>query len=265
MKKYLSGKIILAGTALLFVLFLSNFIVTSAYSNEPAADRAKIQNEIQSNIDKTDEQKTSQESTTAENADSPEQEATSVKGDSLLSTAKQGGPLMIFLIFLGVISMTIIVERIIFFTRNSVWKGQQLEEDLREKSSKSDLIYREDLEDELNTHFSNYAGNLERGLPLLYGIGNLAPIAGFLGTVIGMISAFSAIAAATTVNAKVVAVGIQIALVTTAGGLIVAAPTLAFFYLFSHIIQNCSVRAEAIITEETQGLHRLSRQLQKSE
>jgi biopolymer transport protein ExbB len=81
---------------------------------------------------------------------------------------------------------------------------------------------------------------------------------GFLGTVLGMIQAFAAIAAASTVNAKVVAVGIQIALTTTAGGLIVAAPTLIVFYLLSHLIQNRYAKAEEVIPEIASVYPRLS-------
>jgi biopolymer transport protein ExbB/TolQ len=73
-----------------------------------------------------------------------------------------------------------------------------------------------------------------------------------------MISAFAAIAAATTVNAKVVAVGIQVALVTTAGGLIVAAPILFAYYAFIHVIQNRYIASEGIISELSSKLPRMS-------
>jgi len=167
---------------------------------------------------------------------------------NLFATAKQGGPLMIVLILLGILGMTIIIERLIYYTRNRVWKIETMDDILSKKAQQSTARYREDLEDEVRSAFQIYANSLERGLPLLSGIGNISPIIGFLGTVIGMISAFAAIAAATTVNAKVVAVGIQIALVTTAGGLVVAAPTLVFFYLFTHLIQSRYSRAEEFIT-----------------
>lgn len=65
---------------------------------------------------------------------------------------------------------------------------------------------------------------LERGLVAIATIGNVAPLLGFLGTVSGMISAFAAIAAAEQVSAKLVAKGIQEALITTATGLIIAIP-----------------------------------------
>jgi biopolymer transport protein ExbB len=65
---------------------------------------------------------------------------------------------------------------------------------------------------------------LERGLVAIATVGNVAPLLGFLGTVSGMISAFAAIASAEQVSAKLVAKGIQEALITTASGLIIAIP-----------------------------------------
>jgi len=77
---------------------------------------------------------------------------------------------------------------------------------------------------------------LERGLVALATIANVAPLLGFLGTVSGMISAFAAIAAAEQVSAKLVAKGIQEALITTATGLIIAVPvTIAHSYFVSVI------------------------------
>ncbi len=77
---------------------------------------------------------------------------------------------------------------------------------------------------------------LERGLVALATIANVAPLLGFLGTVSGMISAFAAIAAAEQVSAKLVAKGIQEALITTATGLIIAVPvTIAHSYFVTQI------------------------------
>src|SRR5690606_32481932 len=65
---------------------------------------------------------------------------------------------------------------------------------------------------------------LERGLVVLATLVNVAPLLGFLGTVLGMIVAFQAIEAAGEVEATLVAGGIKIALLTTAFGLIIAIP-----------------------------------------
>lgn len=65
---------------------------------------------------------------------------------------------------------------------------------------------------------------LERGLVVLATVSTIAPMLGFLGTVSGMMSAFAAIAAAEQVSAKIVASGIEEALITTIAGLTIAIP-----------------------------------------
>ena len=65
---------------------------------------------------------------------------------------------------------------------------------------------------------------LERGLVVLATLTNVAPLLGFLGTVIGMIQAFQAIELAGEVEATLVASGIKVALITTAAGLAIAIP-----------------------------------------
>ena len=65
---------------------------------------------------------------------------------------------------------------------------------------------------------------LEKGLVVLATLTNVAPLLGFLGTVIGMIIAFQSIEAAGEVEATLVAGGIKVALTTTAAGLIIAIP-----------------------------------------
>jgi biopolymer transport protein ExbB len=74
--------------------------------------------------------------------------------------------------------------------------------------------------------------HLERGLLALASVSNVAPLLGFLGTVTGMIAAFAAIAAAEQVSARLVAKGIEEALITTAAGLIIAVPVSAFYSYF---------------------------------
>ena len=66
------------------------------------------------------------------------------------------------------------------------------------------------------------------GLALLFTIGNISPLLGLLGTIMGMINAFDAIARAGAGDPSAVASGISEALITTATGLIVAIPTIVF-------------------------------------
>ena len=72
-------------------------------------------------------------------------------------------------------------------------------------------------------------GRLESGLSWIALFIALAPMLGFLGTVVGMVSAFDAIEAAGDISPTVVAGGIKVALITTIAGLIVAV-ILQIFY-----------------------------------
>jgi biopolymer transport protein ExbB len=65
-------------------------------------------------------------------------------------------------------------------------------------------------------------GRLERGLVWISLFISIAPMLGFMGTVIGMIAAFDAIEAAGDISPALVAGGISVALLTTLAGLIVA-------------------------------------------
>ena len=73
---------------------------------------------------------------------------------------------------------------------------------------------------------------LERGLVWLSLFISLAPMFGFLGTVVGMVSAFDAIETAGDISPSLVAGGIKVALLTTVFGLITAI-ILQFFYNYA--------------------------------
>ena len=74
-------------------------------------------------------------------------------------------------------------------------------------------------------------GQLERGLVWISLFIALAPMLGFLGTVIGMIDAFDSIEHAGDISPALVAKGIKVALLTTVAGLIVAIILQIFYNL----------------------------------
>lgn len=79
-------------------------------------------------------------------------------------------------------------------------------------------------------------GRLESGVSWISLFIALAPMLGFMGTVIGMIQAFDDIAAAGDISPTVVADGIKVALLTTVFGLIVAIILQIFYnYIISKI------------------------------
>ena len=79
-----------------------------------------------------------------------------------------------------------------------------------------------DVEKAINNAGSIEMAFLEKNMIWLNAVITIAPMIGFTGTVVGMISAFDAIKAANDISPAVVAGGISQALLTTAFGLIVA-------------------------------------------
>lgn len=83
---------------------------------------------------------------------------------------------------------------------------------------------------------------LERGLVWISLFISVAPMFGFLGTVVGMVEAFDAIESAGDISPSLVAGGIKVALLTTVFGLIVAL-ILQFFYNY------CVAKIDRIVVE----------------
>lgn len=78
------------------------------------------------------------------------------------------------------------------------------------------------------------ANVLRRYLRVLNGVSTVSPLLGLLGTVWGMIEAFNVIASSPAMGrAEMLAGGISVALITTAGGLLVAIPALIFYLYFT--------------------------------
>lgn len=80
--------------------------------------------------------------------------------------------------------------------------------------------------------------------------GNLAPMLGLFGTVVGMVMTFQVIAeAATQPTPAQMAGGIFSALVTTVWGLLVAMPALGFFFIFKMKIQRLTFELSGVAME----------------
>jgi len=88
----------------------------------------------------------------------------------------------------------------------------------------------------ITSYGSVQMGLLEKNLSWISLFIAIAPMLGFMGTVIGMIDAFDKIQVAGTVSAQLVAGGIKIALITTVSGLIIAIILQIFYnYILSKI------------------------------
>lgn len=92
-------------------------------------------------------------------------------------------------------------------------------------------------------------GQLESGLTWIALFIALAPMLGFMGTVIGMIQAFDAIEAAGDINPSLVAGGIKVALITTVTGLVVAMILQVFYnYIVGKIDSLVNAMEESSIS-----------------
>jgi biopolymer transport protein ExbB len=100
--------------------------------------------------------------------------------------------------------------------------------------------------------------SLESGLVWLATVSNVAPLLGFLGTVIGMIEAFQAIELAGEVEATLVAGGIKVALITTATGLAIAIPINIAHNYFVSKIDRLVIDMEESAQKMIDALHRRS-------
>jgi biopolymer transport protein ExbB len=196
---------------------------------------------------------------------------------SLLELFKMGGVFMWPLLAFSVATITIGIERAIYFIYHSLEIG-----DLSSKTS--ELIKKGDYsgaaeylsaltrrrmgarvllalvnranpgggrafsehhtERAVETESMNCINSMENGFNFLTALGSLSPLTGFLGTVSGMIGAFKSIAEATEVNAQIVANGIYEALITTVFGLIIAIIAMIFHSIFSHIVDKFAAGIE---------------------
>ncbi len=174
----------------------------------------------------------------------------------------KGGVLVIPILFCSVVALAIFVERIIRFSKlknhgvdlaekTVQLLGEGKKKDAQQMLEESNapmgrvLLQATDVIDQgrdtLETVISNSTDEEVRGLSsyiqALATMGNIAPLLGLLGTVIGMIKAFMVIQQmGGKVNAAVLAGGIWEAMLTTALGLAVALPTMvAHSYLLARI------------------------------
>ncbi|MDD3648840.1 MAG: MotA/TolQ/ExbB proton channel family protein [Candidatus Hydrothermia bacterium] len=176
----------------------------------------------------------------------------------------RGGSMMWLLLILAILGLAFIIERLISLFIKLKGDPKQIMEDTikkieaqgidaalsflskeknpiakvmeagLEKVDRGRMVVEEAMTMKATTEFAF----LDRGMIYLTAVTTLAPIVGFLGTVTGMIRAFNAIAAAGEVEPTIVASGISEALITTATGLLIAAPISLFYALFAYRINN---------------------------
>ncbi len=116
-----------------------------------------------------------------------------------------------------------------------------------------------EVEESVSSSMQDYAPHvvslLEQRLGLLLMVGSVAPLVGMCGTVLGMISAFKAMASAESLGGNVVAGGISVALITTAAGLLIAVPAVIFYHIYSTRAEKLTEIIEESATELVDFIH----------
>ncbi|MBS3733072.1 MAG: MotA/TolQ/ExbB proton channel family protein [Desulfobacterales bacterium] len=180
----------------------------------------------------------------------------------MIEFLSKGGVLVVPILLCSVLALAIFAERLIHFTRlksrgaglaekvvAQIRKGNDqgaYETAIQSRSPMGQVLSqalgvrhqdREILESVITHATDTEVRKLSSYTQALATIGNIAPLLGLLGTVIGMIKAFMVIQQmGGKVNAAVLAGGIWEAMLTTALGLAVALPTMvAHSYLISRI------------------------------
>jgi biopolymer transport protein ExbB len=201
-------------------------------------------------------------------------------GNPVFEIIKSGGWMMLPIILCSVAAMAIIVERLWTLQKKKilpselvpqVWKlsrDKKLDDvTLRRLKTSSPLGSvlaaglanrnhgREVMKECIEEAGRQVIHDLDRFLNTLGTIASIAPLLGLLGTVIGMIQVFSAIVTYGVGNPGVLAGGISVALITTAAGLIVAIPSLAFHRYFERLVDEYVVSMEEEALKLVDMLH----------
>jgi len=119
----------------------------------------------------------------------------------------------------------------------------------------TDSLGREDVEDAI----AEFTVKQNRGhltwIGYLGVIGQIAPMLGLLGTVVGMMGAFNTLASQGQADPSVLAGDIGLAMVTTASGLIIAIPSIFFFFLLRNKLNGLVASCHNDLSEMLDASH----------
>jgi biopolymer transport protein ExbB/TolQ len=197
--------------------------------------------------------------------------------NNIINLINSGGIISYILIFMSVLSLSIIINRIFFYkTIERFSKESFLSKfvyffeinDINgaytyaEKSTKKNIFFclikvvldlkeekKEKIERVLNREIDNNIKKLEKYLIIIGTIANISVYFGLLGTIIGIIEAFSNISSQGLGGINVVIGGVSKALITTAFGLVVAIPAVTAYNYFLDKVENFTKDMESFSEE----------------
>ena len=188
---------------------------------------------------------------------------------SLITMIAKGGPIMYPLALLLLISIYILVERLLVLGKASKI-NKELLQSIKEMINTGNLSNAISMCKNINTPEStmleqgisrigqpiteirtamdksgaNEISKLEKNLNVLNIIGRIAPMFGFIGTIIGVITIFYDISLAKTVEIEVISKGLYQKMVTSAGGLVVGVIAFVCYHWLNSRIDKLANRME---------------------
>jgi biopolymer transport protein ExbB/TolQ len=185
-------------------------------------------------------------------------------GKTIWEILQTGGFTMYILLFCSFLSVTILLERIIYYRKRSKTKRAEFMTRIKRALKSRDIGRAIEICKDTRAPFSNVVCSglelyghsekeisnamereitvettkLERYISIVGTIGNTAVYIGLFGTVLGIIRAFHDIAAAGAGGMSIVIGGVAEALVCTATGLFVAIPAVIAFNYFTKKVEN---------------------------
>ncbi len=196
------------------------------------------------------------------------------EGLSIMNLLIKGGPIMIPILLLSLVSLYLFIERSIFIGKTSKIdpnlvnnvKDLLLKEDIkgalvyceRVSSPFSKIVHKgltrlgsqiRDIESAIENTARIEVYRMEKNVNLLAAIAALAPMFGFLGTVIGMIRAFYDISMSDNISIGIIASGIYVKMITSASGLIVGVLAYIFYTLLNARIERTVNKMEVTAIE----------------
>jgi len=194
----------------------------------------------------------------------------------MIDLIQQGGVIFVIILILSVVGVAIVIERLIFFRRNrgdedtimrrletTLTKGNFDEAlavceampspitNLMKVGIEHRTYSREVIKMAISDAANMEIPRMERFLSTLGTIAHVTPLLGLLGTVTGNIQAFGVLGE-TGVGAgdpAVLARGISEALLTTAAGIIVSIPAIAFYNYLVGRVNHSIIRLENRVNE----------------
>ena len=200
---------------------------------------------------------------------------------SVIGLLIKGGPIMIPILLLSLIAFYIFIERYLFIRRMgqldpgllNVIKDKLFSGNVRgamdyarqagypiarmlEKGLLRVGQPTADIESAMESSARLEISRMEKNLTILAAIAAVAPMFGFLGTVVGMIKAFYEISIADNISIGVISSGIYTKMVTSASGLIVGVIAYLFYTTLNTMIERITFKMEVTAVDFLDLLHR---------